>query len=991
MARAGLQRPMQQLVLCALVVFIFSRRSSTTLAISLPDEVRALVNLKAAFVNGEHELINWDSNSQSPCGWMGVTCNNVTFEVTALNLSDHALAGEISPSIGLLRSLQVLDLSQNNISGQLPIEICNCTSLTWIDLSGNNLDGEIPYLLSQLQLLEFLNLRNNKLSGPIPSSFASLSNLRHLDMQINNLSGPIPPLLYWSETLQYLMLKSNQLTGGLSDDMCKLTQLAYFNVRENRLSGPLPAGIGNCTSFQILDLSYNNFSGEIPYNIGYLQVSTLSLEANMLSGGIPDVLGLMQALVILDLSNNQLEGEIPPILGNLTSLTKLYLYNNNITGSIPMEFGNMSRLNYLELSGNSLSGQIPSELSYLTGLFELDLSDNQLSGSIPENISSLTALNILNVHGNQLTGSIPPGLQQLTNLTLLNLSSNHFTGIVPEEIGMIVNLDILDLSHNNLTGQLPASISTLEHLLTIDLHGNKLNGTIPMTFGNLKSLNFLDLSHNHIQGSLPPELGQLLELLHLDLSYNNLSGSIPVPLKECFGLKYLNLSYNHLSGTIPQDELFSRFPSSSYAGNPLLCTNSSASCGLIPLQPMNIESHPPGTLGVSATWGITISALCLLVLLTVVAIRYAQPRIFIKTSSKTSQGPPSFVILNLGMAPQSYDEMMRLTENLSEKYVIGRGGSSTVYRCYLKNGHPIAIKRLYNQFAQNVHEFETELKTLGTIKHRNLVTLRGYSMSSIGNFLFYDYMENGSLHDHLHGHVSKTELDWNTRLRIATGAAQGLAYLHRDCKPQVVHRDVKSCNILLDADMEAHVADFGIAKNIQAARTHTSTHILGTIGYIDPEYAQTSRLNVKSDVYSFGIVLLELLTNKMAVDDEVNLLDWVMSKLEGKTIQDVIHPHVRATCQDLDALEKTLKLALLCSKLNPSHRPSMYDVSQVLLSLLPMQSETDDPMSKSSLPANQRRYIDMYSTKHTEAISLSNSSSGDTLLYQFKEVISGKL
>lgn len=960
------------------------------LALSLPDEVRVLVNLKAAFLNGDHELHDWDISSQSPCGWMGVTCNNVTFEVTALNLSNFALGGEISPSVGLLSSLAILDLSQNNISGQLPVEICNCTSLKSLDLSGNNLNGEIPYLLSQLQQLESLTLRNNKLSGPIPSSFASLSNLRHLDMQINNLSGPIPPLLYWSETLQYLMLKSNQLTGGLTDDMCKLTQLAYFNVRENKLSGPLPAGIGNCTSFQILDLSYNNFSGEIPYNIGYLQVSTLSLESNMLTGGIPDVLGLMQALVILDLSNNQLQGEIPPILGNLTSLTKLYLYNNNITGPIPMEFGNMSRLNYLELSGNRLTGEIPSELSYLTGLFELDLSDNQLSGSIPENISSLTALNLLNVHGNQLSGSISPQLQQLTNLTLLNLSSNHFTGSVPEEIGMIVNLDILDLSHNNLSGQVPSSISTLEHLLTIDLHGNRLNGTIPMAFGNLKSLNVLDLSHNRIQGSIPPELGQLLELLYLDLSYNYLSGPIPVPLKECFSLKHLNLSYNHLSGTIPRDQVFSKFPPSSYTGNPLLCINSSSSCGLIPQQPREIASQPPGTLGVSATWGITISALCLLALLTIVAIRYAQPRVFLKNSSKTSQGPPSFVIFHLGMAPQSYDEMMRVTENLSEKHVIGRGGSSTVYRCSLKNGHPIAIKKLYNQFAQNVHEFENELKTLGNIKHRNLVTLRGYSMSSIGNFLFYDYMENGSLYDHLHGHV-KNKLDWNTRLKIAAGAAQGLAYLHRDCKPQVVHRDVKSCNILLDVDMEAHVADFGIAKNIQPARTHTSTHVLGTIGYIDPEYAQTSRLNEKSDVYSFGIVLLELLTNKMAVDDEINLLDWVMSKLEGKTIQDVIDPHVRATCQDLDALEKTLKLALLCSKLNPSHRPSMYDVSQVLLSLLPIPAEGEYPTSKPSLTANQRRYIDMYSTKHTEAISLSNSSSGDTLLYQFKEVISRKL
>lgn len=123
--------------------------------------------------------------------------------------------------------------------------------------------------------------------------------------------------------------------------------------------------------------------------------------------------------------------------------------------------------------------------------------------------------------------------------------------------------------------------------------------------------------------------------------------------------------------------------------------------------------------------------------------------------------------------------------------------------------------------------------------------------------------------------MSKIKLDWNTRLKIATGAAQGLAYLHRDCRPQVVHRDIKACNILLDENMVAHVADFGIAKNIQAARTHTSTHVLGTIGYIDPEYAQTSRLNEKSDVYSFGIVLLELLTSRMAVDDEVNLLDWV--------------------------------------------------------------------------------------------------------------------
>jgi serine/threonine protein kinase len=333
-------------------------------------------------------------------------------------------------------------------------------------------------------------------------------------------------------------------------------------------------------------------------------------------------------------------------------------------------------------------------------------------------------------------------------------------------------------------------------------------------------------------------------------------------------------------------------------------------------------------LGATATWGIAISAIFLLGLLVFGTVRVMHPQWLLK-NSKTSQGPPSLVTFHLGMAPQSFEEMLRLTENLSEKYVVGRGGSSTVYKCTLKNGHSIAIKKLLS-CPQNIHEFENELNTLGNIKHRNIVCLRGYSMSAAGNFLFYDFMENGSLYDLLHGmysftnllrrmrfikflnaykktghskpvtsslfhrflelgngykqmklplmmagQVKKTKLDWNMRLKIALAAAQGLAYLHQDCKPQVVHRDVKSCNILLDSNMEAHLADFGIAKHIQPARTHTSTYVLGTIGYIDPEYAQTSRLNEKSDVYSYGIVLLELLMGKKAVEEEVNLLDWV--------------------------------------------------------------------------------------------------------------------
>lgn len=155
----------------------------------------------------------------------------------------------------------------------------------------------------------------------------------------------------------------------------------------------------------------------------------------------------------------------------------------------------------------------------------------------------------------------------------------------------------------------------------------------------------------------------------------------------------------------------------------------------------------------------------------------------------------------------------------------------------------------------------------------------------------------GVAHIVVAGPAKRMKLDWNTRVKIALGAAQGLAYLHQDCKPQVVHRDVKSCNILLDANMEAHLADFGIARNIQPTRTHTSTYVLGTIGYIDPEYAQTSRLNTKSDVYSFGIVLLELLMGKKAVEDEINLLDWVrFSSPSSKCFGSHVLHHVWICC-----------------------------------------------------------------------------------------------
>ncbi|KAG2609145.1 LRR receptor-like serine/threonine-protein kinase SIK1 [Panicum virgatum] len=942
---------------------------------------RALMAVKAGFGNAANALVDWDGG-RDHCAWRGVACDTASFAVVGLNLSNLNLGGEISPAIGELKSLQFVDLKLNKLTGQIPDEIGDCVSLKYLDLSGNLLYGDIPFSISKLKQLEDLILKNNQLTGPIPSTLSQIPNLKTLDLAQNKLTGDIPRLIYWNEVLQYLGLRGNSLTGTLSPDMCQLTGLWYFDVRGNNLTGTIPEGIGNCTSFEILDISYNQISGEIPYNIGYLQVATLSLQGNRLTGRIPEVIGLMQALAVLDLSENELVGPIPPILGNLSYTGKLYLHGNKLTGHIPPELGNMSKLSYLQLNDNELEGTIPAELGKLTELFELNLANNNLEGHIPANISSCSALNKFNVYGNRLNGSIPGGFQKLESLTYLNLSSNNFKGQIPSELGHIVNLDTLDLSYNEFSGPVPPTIGDLEHLLELNLSKNHLIGSVPAEFGNLRSVQVIDISSNNLSGYLPEELGQLQNLDSLILSNNNLVGEIPAQLANCFSLITLNLSYNNFSGYVPSAKNFSKFPMDSFVGNPMLhvyCQDSI--CG-----------HSHGTkvnISRTAVACIILGFIILLCIMLLAVYKTNKPLPPEKGSDKPVQGPPKLVVLQMDMASHTYEEIMRLTENFSEKYIIGYGASSTVYKCDLKSGKAIAVKRLYSQYNHSLREFETELETIGSIRHRNLVSLHGFSLSPHGNLLFYDYMENGSLWDLLHGPSKKVKLDWDTRLKIAVGAAQGLAYLHHDCNPRIVHRDVKSSNILLDENFEAHLSDFGIAKCVPAAKSHASTYVLGTIGYIDPEYARTSRLNEKSDVYSFGIVLLELLTGKKAVDNESNLHQLILSKADDNTVMEAVDSEVSVTCTDMNLVRKAFQLALLCTKRHPADRPTMHEVARVLLSLLPAPAVK--PPTTKGTAGDYTRFLATTTAdmKHDVSDDIGdNSSSDEQWFVRFGEVIS---
>ncbi|KAL0330513.1 UNVERIFIED_CONTAM: LRR receptor-like serine/threonine-protein kinase ERECTA [Sesamum radiatum] len=593
----------------------------------------------------------------------------------------------------------------------------------------------------------------------------------------------------------------------------------------------------------------------------------------------------------------------------------------------------------------------------------------------------------LNLSGLNLDGEISPVIGQLKGLLSIDLRGNRLSGQIPDEIGDCSALISLDLSFNELYGDIPFSISKLKQLENLILKNNQLIGPIPSTLSQIPNLKILDLAQNMLSGEIPRLIYWIEVLQYLNVANNHLEGPIPDNLSSCTNLNSLNVHGNKLNGTIPP--AFQRLESMTYLflGNPGLCGYWLGSSCYAPRPAERV------VISKAAILGIALGALAILLMILIAACRSHNPKPFIDgpLNKPVSYSSPKLVILHMNMALHVYEDIMRMTENLSEKYVIGYGASSTVYKCVLKNCKPVAIKKLYSH-PHCLKEFETELETVGSIKHRNLVSLQGYSLSPSGNLLFYDYMENGSLWDLLHGSTKKRKLDWETRLGVALGSAQGLAYLHHDCSPRIIHRDVKSSNILLDKDYEAHLTDFGIAKSLCPSKTHTSTYIMGTIGYIDPEYARTSRLTEKSDVYSYGIVLLELLTGRKAVDNESNLHHLILTKAASNAVMDTVDPEILETCKDLGEVKKVFQLALLCTKRQPLDRPTMHEVVRVLGTLVPPpEAKLSTPIISAQLPsAKAQCYMDEYANLKTpHLVNCSSMSTSDAQLFlKFGEVIS---
>ncbi|XP_048321958.2 receptor-like serine/threonine-protein kinase At1g78530 [Ziziphus jujuba] len=282
------------------------------------------------------------------------------------------------------------------------------------------------------------------------------------------------------------------------------------------------------------------------------------------------------------------------------------------------------------------------------------------------------------------------------------------------------------------------------------------------------------------------------------------------------------------------------------------------------------------------------------------------------------------------------DAFLKKTLKLSNKDIIGSGGYGTVYKLTVSDSTAFAVKRLNRGTAERDRGFERELEAMGDIKHRNIVTLHGYYTAPHYNLLIYELMPNGSLDTFLHGKgMNKKFLDWPSRYKIALGAARGISYLHHDCIPHIIHRDIKSSNILLDQNMEARVSDFGLATLMEPDKTHVSTFVAGTFGYLAPEYFDTGRATAKGDVYSFGVVLLELLTGKKPTDEAfieegTRLVTWVKTVVEQKREDHVLDSNLECCTVDENEINSVFNIALICLEPEPSKRPSMAEVVKML-------------------------------------------------------------
>ncbi|KAF3431128.1 hypothetical protein FNV43_RR25858 [Rhamnella rubrinervis] len=526
-----------------------------------------------------------------------------------------------------------------------------------------------------------------------------------------------------------------------------------------------------------------------------------------------------------------------------------------------------------------------------------------------------------------------------THWEWVNCSSN-----IPLRIAKI------DLSGKNVKGEIPSELNNLDGLTELWLDGNSLTGPLP-EMSNLINLKIMHLENNKLTGPLPSYLGSLPGLQELYIQNNSFSGEIPPGL---------------LSGKV----IFK------YDDNPRLHKGTKS------------KNHVKLLVGISI--GVLVLVLVLfigsLLLLRNLRKKASPQNHDIKVDSTRVSTKPSTansisrvgLLIDEGVACYfTLSELEEATNNFSRK--IGKGSFGSVYYGKMKDGKEVAVKIMSDSSSHGNQQFMTEVALLSRIHHRNLVPLIGYCEEEHQRVLVYEYMHNGTLRDHIHGSANQKRLDWLARLRIAQDAAKGLEYLHTGCNPSIIHRDVKTSNILLDINMRAKVSDFGLSRQAEEDLTHISSVARGTVGYLDPEYYASQQLTEKSDVYSFGVVLLELISGRKPVSKEdygaeLNIVHWARSLIRKGDVISIIDPFIIGNVKT-ESIWRIAEVAIQCVEQHAVSRPRMQEIILAIQDAIKIErgaEDSDSKVSSSSWKAQPSRKTLLTSFLEIESPDLSN-------------------
>ncbi|MED6109959.1 hypothetical protein PIB30_038482 [Stylosanthes scabra] len=898
-----------------------------------------------------------------------------------------------------------MDFIRYNLPGSLPPQLVKLPYLREIEFSFNYLNGTIPKEWASMKLTKIV-LMTNRLSGEIPKELGNITTLTNLDLEANQFSGHVPSQLGNLINLHRLVLSSNNLSGNLPETFALLYNLLDFRISDNSFSGKIPSFIQNWKQLQRLEMHASGLEGPIPSNI--------SLLSNVTILRISDIDGPSQTF---------------PVLSNMKVMRRLVLRNCNITGEIPIDILKMGNLKMLDVSFNNLVGQIPA-IEPPGPLKFLFLTGNKLSGNVPDSI--LLAGGNVDLSYNNFTWQGPgqSACQENMNLNINLFRSSSGTNKLQDVLPCSKTFKCPRYSrclHVNSGGK---DVMIKEKGENIFYIGDVADGGTAEYYNDNENLwgfsstgDFMDdndiqntryavsLQHSNLS-----ELYATARLSPISLTYFHYcleNGNYTVKLhfaeiqftndrtSNCLGRRlfdiyiqerlvwkdfnieekahgaqkpYTATKYNvGVTDNILEIRLYyagkgtSKMPSKAAYG-PLISAFSIVSNS----KPCSDQNKAVNNIIVGIGFGISATGLVLII----VGILWWKG--FFRGIIKTGKGGDG----HCQTGTYTLEQIRAATNDFAPANKIGEGGFGPVYKGQLSDGTWVAVKQLSSKSRQGNREFLNEIAMISCLQHPNLVKLHGFCIENNQLMLVYEYMENNCLARALFSSENQLNLDWPTRHRICIGIAKGLAFLHEESTLKVVHRDIKSTNVLLDGNLNPKISDFGLARLDEDERTHISTRVAGTVGYMAPEYALWGHLTYKADVYSYGIVVLEIVSGKnnknyMASDDCFCLLDKALYLLSTQNIMELVDERLGLEVNPTEA-ENLLKVALLCTNVSPSHRPTMSEV----VNMLEERMSIPDVIPETSLfPEDLRFKATREIYQHGENQSLTSSQTDNSIGY----------